>query len=80
MSELEHAVDVNFFALKSQYNNCICSACHNGATVLKLQLPTTLYEPPEYKRLKTQYREYWLCGNCLNKLRKAIRESWGGNE
>ena len=79
MNRLECATDVNFFALKSQWNNCVCSACHGGAQVLKLKLPKTLYEPPEYK-LKTEYREYWLCGDCLNKLRKAIRESWGGSE
>lgn len=64
--ELEH-LNVKFEAHISEGNNCICNACHNGGSVMKVKLPDTRYH--DRKKLSTKYREYWLCCKCKTKLR-----------
>jgi len=65
--------EVIFKSKKSEYDNCICSACHGTGRVVKIKLPTTLYHNGE--TLSTKYSEYWLCDNCKTKLINAL----GGN-
>ena len=67
--ELEH-LNVKFEAHISEGNNCICNACHNGGSVMKIKLPDTCYH--DRKKLSTKYREYWLCCKCQTKLRWAM--------
>lgn len=62
--------DVKFKAVLSRQTNCICNGCHRGGQVQKITYPTTLYH--DGKHLSTKYREFWLCGDCLGKLKKAI--------
>ena len=66
---LEH-LNVKFEATVSESDNCICNACHNGGTVMKVKLPDTKYH--DGKKLTTKYREYWLCSLCRTKLRWAM--------
>lgn len=60
-------MNVKFSAHVSEQNNCICDACHDTGTVMKLKLPYTRYH--DRKKLSTKHREYWLCSGCRTKLR-----------
>lgn len=61
---------VKFGAHMGDRNNCICDACHNTGTVMKLKLPYTRYY--DGKKLSTMHQEYWLCGRCRRNLRLTM--------
>jgi hypothetical protein len=63
-------LDVTFKTRMSKYDNCICSACHDTSTVMKVSLPNTLFH--DGKKLSTRYTEYWLCAKCRTKLTHAL--------
>ena len=63
-------VNVRFRARNSKAENCFCSGCHAGGKVIKMLLPETLYY--DGKDLSTRYREYWLCQECVEKLKKVL--------
>lgn len=62
--------DVEFKTKMSKSEYCICSACHDTATVMMVTLPETLYF--DGGPLTTKYREYWLCARCRTKLTHAL--------
>jgi len=63
-------MNVRFKARNSRYENCFCDGCHANGSVIKLELPRTLYY--DGKHLSTQYKGYWLCQKCVDKLKKAM--------
>ena len=63
-------MNVRFSARNSKAENCFCSGCHAGGSVIKLELPKTLYYDGVH--LSTRYYEYWLCQKCADKLKKAM--------
>lgn len=60
-------LNVKFEAHVSEQNNCICDACHDTGTVMKLTLPYTRYH--DGKNLSTNHKEYWICARCRMKFR-----------
>lgn len=69
MDKLE-SLEVDFRTEISTYNNCICDACHDTDTVIKIRLPETKYH--NGTKLTTKYSNYWLCIKCRNKLTYAL--------
>ncbi len=63
-------LDVDFATQMSSFDNCICDACHDTTTVVKIKLPSTKFH--DHINLTTKYSEYWLCGKCRNKLTYAL--------
>ncbi len=63
-------LEVSFKATTSEFDNCICSACHATERVVKVILPRTLYY--DGKNLSTKYDRYWLCESCRIKLINAL--------
>jgi len=63
-------LDVVFESTMSEYENCFCTACHDTARVMKVNLPQTLYF--DGNSLSTKYNEYWLCARCRTKLAHAL--------
>jgi len=59
-------LDVTFQGTVSEYENCMCSCCHDSAKVLKLQIPETLYF--DGKSLSTKYHGVWVCKSCAQKM------------
>ena len=57
---------IEFKAVRSKYNNCICNACRENGTVTKVQIPRTAYF--DKRNLSTRYIEYWLCDECRDAL------------
>lgn len=70
---IEYSDDVKFGAEVSKYTNCECNGCHNLNRVYKLTYPHTLYH--DGRTLTTRYYSYWLCGDCVEKLLKAIADA-----
>ncbi|MEG0035218.1 MAG: hypothetical protein RR743_01015 [Oscillospiraceae bacterium] len=68
-------IDVDFKAVASKYDNCICSCCRSTGRVVKINMPETLYH--DGTRLTTQYEEFWLCDSCREKLIAALK---GGSD
>lgn len=63
-------LEVEFEAIESKKNNCICDACHYVCSVKKLRLPKTKFH--DGKTLSTKYEEYWLCDVCEDALIDAL--------
>lgn len=60
--------------------HCRCSACGSIGKVFKLNYPITMFplEDPTQRGV-TNYREYWLCSDCYNKLNQAVlNPEWKG--
>lgn len=66
-------LDVRFPASVSKADNCICTACHGIGSVIKLELPETLYF--NKNGLSTEYSKYCLCNDCRKKLVNSL--VWG---
>ena len=72
--EEKNGVSVKFTGERSDYNNCVCAACHAIGYVTKLKLPETLFHRVRNtSKLKTEYRNYWLCDECMDKLIKELK-------
>lgn len=63
-------LDVTFKSTMSEHDNCVCDACHDSTTVMKVTMPRTKYFDGEL--LSTHYNEYWLCARCRSKLVHAL--------
>lgn len=63
---------VGFSARKSKSKNCICFACHDTTSVIKIRYPQSAYL--DGKTLSTMYKTVWLCTDCVSKLLRAIEE------
>lgn len=47
-----------------------CEGCHNISSATELLIPSTMYH--DGRRLSTKYLSFWLCPECMAKLRKAV--------
>lgn len=70
--ELDFKDDVKFTAKKSIADNCCCDGCFRLGRVVKITTPETKHF--EGKELRTIYQSYWLCDDCLAKLKKALED------
>ncbi len=66
-------IDVEFYAKRSAYGNCMCTCCHGTDYVTKIKIPETLYF--NGKNLSTKFAEYWICDICSNKLVDALQRN-----
>ena len=64
------SLEVDFETEMSSFKNCICDACHDTDTVIKIRLPETKYH--DGKGLSTKFINYWLCVKCRAKLTRAL--------
>lgn len=62
--------NVKFIAKWSDNKYYSCSACHKIDRVLRIKFPETLFF--NGYTLSTRYNQYWLCSECLGKLKKAM--------
>lgn len=65
------AEDVKFSAKWRGYNNECCEFCGGITSVVIIKYPTSKRRGKELK-FGTKYRETWICGECLEKLKRAI--------
>lgn len=63
-------LEVKFRTKMSRYKNCICDACHDTDSAIKISLPETKFHDGIV--LSTKYSNYWLCIKCRNKLTHAL--------
>lgn len=71
----EYRDDVTFEAELSKFDSCCCNGCHKSARVMKIFFPDTGYVEPKYDKLVMKRKSMWLCMDCVDKLREAIRKA-----
>ena len=67
--------EVRFAGTVSDAENCLCDCCHGYGTVLKMEIPQTMYFNGRW--LTTQYHNAWICQSCAEKLTAVLSEICG---
>ena len=65
-------MDVGFPVKRLPGKYKCCDACFNCGEVTQIELPETRYW--NHRDLSTEYRKYWLCDNCKQKLISALKD------
>jgi hypothetical protein len=68
--ENEGKQPVTWSAKKSAADNCICEGCFGKGRVTKITVQKTHYHGG--MSLKTEYRQVWLCDECVRALKNAL--------
>lgn len=63
---------VKFNAYLSNSEKCICDACFDVTTVVKIDYPITKYH--DGQNITTIHKNVWLCKECAIKLIDTIEE------
>lgn len=65
---------IKITASMSENKDMFCDCCHGMTEVIMIKYPRSGYRGRSILKFSTVEEQRWLCSNCLDKLKEAIKD------